>query len=156
MIFAIDPGPERSAYVLLGGDGVPIEFEILDNRNLGRLERMSRSCRGSHDLVIESVESYGMPVGKEVFETCYWIGRFDANCTATLIPRRDIKLHLCGSPRAKDSHIRQALIDRFGPGKAKAIGLKATPGPLYGFKSHLWSALALAVTHYDKKAGVKK
>ena len=70
-----------------------------------------------------------------------------------MIYRKDVKLHLCGSPRAKDSNIRQALIDRFGPGKEKAIGLKKTPGPLYGVKSHVWAALAVAVTHLDGADG---
>jgi len=53
--------------------------------------------------------------------------------------------------RAKDANIRQALIDRYGPGKDKAIGQKKTPGPLYGFKSHEWAALAVAVTWMDQQ-----
>lgn len=65
--------------------------------------------------------------------------------------RRDIKLHLCNSVRAKDANIRQALIDRYG-GKEKAIGKKKSPGPLYGIKSHMWAALALAVTYHDQYA----
>ena len=53
--------------------------------------------------------------------------------------------------RAKDANVRAALIDRFGPSKRKAIGLKATPGPLYGVHSHMWSALAVAVTYGDRR-----
>ena len=30
--------------------------------------------------------------------------------------------------------------------KDAAIGKKATPGPLYGVKSHAWAALAVAIT----------
>ena len=96
-------------------------------------------------VVVEMVASYGMPVGKEVFETCVWIGRFmqvwhDPDAVR-LIYRRDVKLHLCGSARAKDGNIRQALIDKLGP-----QGTKKAPGPTYGVKSHAWAALALAVT----------
>jgi len=58
-----------------------------------------------------------------------------------------VKLHLCGSARAKDTNIRQALIDRYG-GSA-AIGKKAAPGPLYGVSKDVWSALAVAVTAAD-------
>ena len=36
-------------------------------------------------------------------------------------------------------------------GKDKAIGSKREPGPLYGFKADLWSALALAVTFETMK-----
>ncbi len=68
-----------------------------------------------------------------------------------LLKRFDVKLHLCGNARAKDTNIRQALIDRFGgiEGKSKAVGTKKAPGPLYGCKSHMWAALAVAVTWWD-------
>jgi hypothetical protein len=103
-----------------------------------------------YNLAIERVASYGMAVGKEVFETCEWVGRFDeawhatSGRNASLIYRRDVKLHLCQSARAKDANIRQALIDRFG-----APGTKKAPGVTYGIKSHLWAAFALAVFAHD-------
>jgi hypothetical protein len=62
-----------------------------------------------------------------------------------LVYRRDVKLHLCHSPRAKDANVRQALIDRLGP-----QGTKKNPGPTYGMKSHLWAALAVGVYAMDK------
>ena len=62
-----------------------------------------------------------------------------------MLPRRAVKLALCGDSRAKDANIRQALIDRFG-GSA-AVGRKAAPGPLYGITRDVWSALAIAVTY---------
>jgi hypothetical protein len=100
---------------------------------------------GAEIFAIEMVASYGMPVGREVFETVRWIGRFQQAWrdpeTVRFVYRKDVKLHLCGSARAKDANIRQALIDKLGP-----VGTKAVPGPLYGVKSHIWSALAVAVT----------
>ena len=71
------------------------------------------------------------------------------------LTRRAVKLHLCGSARAKDTNIRAALIDRFGGtgGRRAAVGLKASPGPLYGIRSHEWAALAVAVTWHDQHSG---
>ena len=99
-------------------------------------------------VVIEKVESYGMAVGAEVFDTVLWAGRFAEaahRVPVVMLPRRAVKLALCGDSRAKDANIRQALIDRFG-GSA-AIGRKAAPGPLYGISRDVWSALAIAVTY---------
>ena len=64
-----------------------------------------------------------------------------------------MKLALCGSARAKDANVRQAIIDRFAGvgGKAVAVGTKKTPGPLYGISNHKWSALALCLVWIDKK-----
>ena len=58
--------------------------------------------------------------------------------------RSKVKLHFCGSSRAKDGNVRASILDRFG-GKLTAVGKKATPGPLYGVHGHMWSALAVAI-----------
>ena len=76
------------------------------------------------EIVIEMIASYGMPVGKEVFETCVWIGKFvqASNLNEKYIYRKDEKINICHSMKAKDSNIRQALIDRFGQ-----VGTKKNP-----------------------------
>jgi len=152
-MIAIDPGPEQSAYMAYSGGQVGA-MGITDNRDL--VERLRGAVRGNPDepVVIEMVASYGMSVGKDVFETVYWIGRFsEAVGGAERVYRKDVKVHLCGNMKAKDSNIRQALIDRFGGtgGKDAAVGKKASPGPLYGIRKDLWSALAVAVTYEDRR-----
>ena len=147
-VLAIDPGPTESAYVVLQ-DAEPVRWEKLPNEDL--LEVLPR--KGIGLLAVEMVASYGMPVGAEVFETCVWIGRFIERWghDFQLIPRAEVKLHLTNTRNAKDAHIRQALIDRFGPGKDRAVGKKATPGPLYGLTGDCWSAQAVAVTVVDSE-----
>lgn len=148
MLLAIDPGPSSSAWILFDRDKGPITFGFIEN---DRLIDMLPSSE-AREMAIEMVACYGLAVGADVFETCKWIGRFvqawNAGERHTLVYRKDIKMHLCHSMRAKDSNIRQALIDRFG-GKDKAIGKKKTPGPLFGVSGHLWSALAVAVYYAD-------
>lgn len=144
---AIDPGTTESAYVVYD-DGKIIDNAILSNDVL--LEIL-RSSKPTHKLAIEMIASYGMPVGKDVFETVLWIGRFIEAWGGPFekVYRTDVKMHLCKNTRAKDPNIRQALIDRYPPvggGSTPQIGVKDQPGPLYGMKSHLWAALAVAVT----------
>ena len=148
-IFAIDPGTTHSGLVIMV-DGRVTSSGVLENREM--LDEIAIH-RGT-PMACEMIASYGMAVGKEVFETCVWIGRFmeraDNPDAVRLVYRKDVKLHLCGSPRAKDANIRQALIDRWG-GKAEAIGTIKKPGPLYGVKSHAWAALGVAVTALETK-----
>ncbi len=149
---AIDPGNEESAFVLYR-DGRPFDYGIAEN---GAMFDVLRRTRMHVDhLAIEMIASYGMPVGREVFETCVWIGRFVQawGDSHSFVYRKDVKLHLCGQARAKDGNVRQALIDRYG-GKEKAIGKKATPGPLYGVSADVWQALAVAVTYADGAVGL--
>lgn len=146
-ILAIDPGCTDSAYVFLT-EGLPVRFGKLPNLHL--LNALSE-FRHVERLYVEMVASYGMPVGREVFETCVWIGRFQERWgkESNLVYRKVVKMHLCGRNNAKDANIRQSVIDRFGPGKDKAIGKKHSPGPLYGVKADVWQALALALTCWD-------
>lgn len=152
-VIAVDPGNEQSAFLIQGRS--ISSFGILPNDEL--IEKVKRwSNVGCDDhLAIEMIASYGMPVGREVFDTCVWIGRFVEawGRPHTLVYRRDVKMHLCGNNTAKDANIRQALIDRFGPGKTAAIGTKKQPGPLYGVTADVWSALAIAVTWTDRWGG---
>lgn len=147
-ILAIDPGPEYSAFIVW--DGKEISVKSIEENN-SALVALKDYYLPNAQCVIEMVASYGMSVGKEVFETCVWIGRFMQawGGGVTLLYRRDVKMHLCHSMKAKDSNIRQALIDRFGP-----PGTKKAPGLTYGLKADMWQAFALAVTwryiHYGK------
>lgn len=156
IVMAIDPGPARSAWVTLNTETGGIRNHGLsDNAMLLGLLRVevAPATGPIESVVIEKVEGFGMPVGAEVFETVFWSGRF-AEAARPIrvdrIGRKAVKIHLCGSMRAKDPNIRQALIDRYG-GSA-AIGRKATPGPLYGVSGDVWSALAVAVTWADLHA----
>lgn len=143
-VLAIDPGNEESAFVI-SDDGLRFEFGKYHNAAL--LSLIRDGARGADRLAIEMIASYGMPVGREVFETCVWIGRFIQawGRKFTVVYRKDVKLHLCGQTRAKDGNVRTSLIDKFG-GKAKAIGTKKSPGPLHGMSKDVWAALGVYVT----------
>ncbi len=146
MILGIDPGPNQTAFALWCGDHLGL-FNILPNEEFISWIRV-QSAMGSIPA-IEMIQSFGMPVGKEIFETVLLIGRvieiYDCQgLKANLVYRKDIKLHFCGTNRAKDSNIRQVLIDRFGE-----VGTKKNPGKLYGISKDMWSALAIATYYGD-------
>jgi hypothetical protein len=153
VILAIDPGPKESAYVVLNKDLKPIRFGKVSNEELLsdlRMDIHQRIADFSIDhFAIEMVAFYGMSVGKEVFDTVFWIGRFwqvMEEYTRAFVYRKDVKVNLCGTVRAKDTNIRQALIDRFGP-----VGNKSNKGWFYGVKADIWSAIAVGVTYADKR-----
>jgi len=139
VILAIDPGTRESGFCRFDGRRVHASG-VLPNA------LMLDMCGWSTDdaLAIEKIEAMGMAVGAEVFETVHWSGRFlqawrDPN-SVRRITRREVKLDLCGSMRAKDPNIRAALIDMLGE-----PGTKKRQGATYGVSSHAWSALAVAV-----------
>ena len=154
ILLAIDPGPTQSAWMVYNSEtGGYRNAAHSPNEDLLALIRTDVApALHVERVVIEKVEGFGMPVGAEVFETVYWSGRF-AEAASPIrvdrIGRKAVKLHLCGTVRAKDGNIRQALIDRYGGSKEAAIGRKASPGPLYGISGDVWSALAVAVTYAD-------
>jgi len=151
IVCGIDPGTHESAVVLF--NGVTVEAHGIHPNETILTQLRSGELPGDV-MVIEMMQSsYGMPVGKETFETVFTTGRFAEawypKRLATM-GRPTVKQHLCQTVRATDANIRQAIIDRFGPTVEKAIGRKASPGPLYGLKSHEFAALAIALTWYDQ------
>lgn len=145
-ILSIDPGNKQSAFVIWNGVEI-LEKAILPNEEL--LLSLNRIHVKAPTMVIEKVCSYGMAVGETIFDTVFWTGRYCQRwgCTGwERIPRLNVKLHLCHQAKAKDSNIRQALIDRFGE-----PGTKNNQGLTYGLSKDMWAAFALAVYAVDNR-----
>lgn len=146
-IFAIDPGTTESAFVVWENNMVWNKGKYSNEKIIDVIiPELRLQC---DVFAFEMVASYGMPVGKDIFETVFWTGRFyeafvNPFCKAIKIYRKDVKMHICNHPRAKDSNIRQALIDRFGK-----PGTKKNPSMLYGVTKDIWAALAIAVYTND-------
>lgn len=154
-ILAIDPGNVYSAYCIMDADTLkPLEFGKVENEQL----LMDILCRDAiaDEAVIEMVASYGMAVGKEVFETVFWIGRYYEALSGMMqvdrLYRLEEKQHICHDSRAKDSNIRQALIDRFATHDLKnGRGTKKDPDFFYGFAADIWAAYAVGLTYIETK-----
>ena len=149
MILAIDPGNEQSAYAVLNEELFPVSFGKVDNRNL--LDDITNIVVGNciKNAAIEMVACYGMAVGKTVFETCVYIGKLterleNNGVEVTYIYRKDEKMNLCHTMKAKDGNISQALRDRFGE-----KGTIKNKGWFFGFKADIWQAYAVGVTYND-------
>lgn len=164
-LLAIDPGNTHSGWCVVDVETRrPVDFGKTTNEYL--LERIDTYSDMPNNLavdhvVIEMVASYGMAVGADVFETCVWIGRYlqayveGHGMTPELVKRQPVKLHHCHSAKAKDSNIRQALVDRFAPGQPNhGKGTKTQPGWFHGFAADVWQAYALAVFAADQLAAL--
>lgn len=156
ILLAIDPGDKESGYVFMESETYkPIRFGKEENSSVLLMLQLS----AYEELVIERIASYGMAVGRNVFETCEWVGRFTQ--AATVFPeyvyRREEKINICGNPTANDANIRMALIDRFAEHDFKrGKGTKKNPDFFYGFKADVWQAFAVGVTYLDKKEQEKR
>jgi len=166
MIIAIDPGPEESAIVCyvesasVGYEcGQPIEWSIGPNEYIRReIIDMASRYDDATTLAIEYTPPYSLQttsgrhyVPNQVALTAIEIGRFVQLWSvyerpAVLVSRMDVKKHLLGRATGNDAAITQAILARYGGTRENAVGKKTSPGPLYGLKRDLWSALAVAIT----------
>lgn len=150
-VFAIDPGYKESAFVCYDGQRI-LSKDMLDNEKMLESIDWLKEKAADTVLVTEQMQLFaGRVIGVEVFDSVFWAGMF----THAWRPRRwdrilrsKVRGHL-GASRGGDAAVRQALIERFGPHKETAVGLKKSPGPLFGVTSHEWSALAIAVVWHD-------
>jgi hypothetical protein len=189
IILAIDPGTFESGWCVYNTDTSRIEKDpatgeekqVGKDKNEDVLEKVNLFNDWYDDgmVVVEMVASYGMPVGKEVFETVFWLGRFCQEARAfERVYRKDIIRHINRSTKGKDPTIRQALMDmnRFGGMECVSIGgvkcpkckgkawvgrnhdpcpecaesgWKHPPGPLNGVTRDMWAAVAVAVFYQD-------
>lgn len=155
LILSIDPGTYESAYIVYDTE---TKKPLLDHAGKCINELMVKFVRayavGTADsLSIEMVASYGQRVGQSVFETCVWIGRFaqawEENTGKRWIEvyrRKDVFAHLCPEGKPNDGAVRAAICNRYGGDVKTAKGTKKNPGPLYGLKGDIFSALAVAIT----------
>tara|TARA_R100000951_G_C2616333_1_gene172908 strand:- start:273 stop:944 length:672 start_codon:yes stop_codon:yes gene_type:complete len=161
LVCAIDVGTVKSGYVI--GRALPSGlFEISKCGIVSNNEILDLFYQDdSFDAIaMENFQSMGMSVGKSVFDSCIWLGRFIQEARRShpalpvwLLHRTTVKSEICGSSRAKDKNVRQAIIDLYpagnGGGKCPQIGLAKQKGMLYGVSSHMWSALGVAIS-FDK------
>ena len=154
-ILAIDPGPTTSGYCAWDGErviqaGTDVANETLITMALPALLVASRDARGI-TLAIERAVTYGKAPGNTVDQTIFLSGRLfewwrlTTGQRAHCIRYAEVCLHHCGARALPESHVKQALLDRFGP-----VGTKVAPGVFYSVHGHAWSALALAVCVFDR------
>lgn len=160
MILGLDPNPLVIASVLFDTvRGVVLGHwttettatmrELMNGTFHVRLETLGAEAKTTV-WAIEGLESRGMTIGQETFDTVFLSGRLFQQLSSLgwdvrLIGRSKVKIAICGSMRATDTSIRHAILDLWG-GKQAAIGHRATPGPFYGIHHHEWQALAVALT----------
>lgn len=151
-ILAIDPGTTESGVAIIEMPEFRLGmFGKLPNEKVFDAVRIYQF----DEVAIEKVACYGMPVGKDVFETCIWIGRFIEQLQGhkiSFVFRKEEKLHLCGSLQAKDANIKQALVNRYAKHDFRSgKGTKKEPDTFYGVAKDVWQAIAVGVTHYEKE-----
>lgn len=152
--FCIDCGTNRSGVCFYD------QVFCMDDEDLVR-GKLDNDCvldlvrLGLYDiLVMEDITPQGF-IGKTTIETVKWLGRFeqvarDRGKPVVYIARAFIKKHLTGKVnKIKDSHIRQAVIDRINP----RYTLK-NPGPLKGVTADVWSAVAVGIVWSETRGRV--
>jgi len=156
MILAIDPGPQESGFVLYDNKNSTVKkFGKVLNREL---EDMIIDELQNVPTYIEFPQAQGCLASNALLLTCRWAGRYEAHSNLVeLINRKDVVNFFECHKRTRqeksegikqvafDTQIRHKIIEMFGGSKEVAIGVKKSPGPLYGVKADVWQALAIAL-----------
>ena len=158
-ILSLDVGTFESAFCLIDSKTYkPLKFGKIDNNELLKVVKSETYDK----LIYEEFQSYGMAIGQSTIISITWNGRYiqsalDRNINVNAIYRKEEKMNLCGSMKAKDSNIRQALIDRFAQFDFKnGKGTKKEQDFFYGFSKDIWAAYAVGITWLDKQKQIEK
>ena len=151
-VVAFDVGTTETAFAIMTDQYELLDFGKVPNDYLLELKTIF-----SYDVfVYEKFMSYGMTIGQTTIDSIEWNGRYkqraiDVGCKKIVaLPRKEVKINLCGTMKAKDTNIRQALIDRFAKFDFKnGKGTKNNRDVFYGVSADCWSSIALCVTYLD-------
>lgn len=142
MILCIDPGNEKSGWATVAPG--PALIDCGKDANADVRERV---CEGAFEaLILEGIQSYGKPVGRSIFGTAQWLGRYWECAAARELPvvcvfRPEVFRAVTGCMRGGDRILRHVLSLRFGKETARKLGGKG---------SDTWSAFALGVYYWDR------
>lgn len=160
-ILAIDVGTTESGYAIMRFN--KDDIKLLSFGKIANDALMQIIKNDDYDqLVYEQFQSFGMAVGESTIESILWNGRLiqaamDRGISVDRIYRKEEKLCLCNTLRAKDANIRQALIDRYAKtDKKNGKGTKKEPDVFFGVKKDVWSAIAVGVTWMEKMEEEKR
>lgn len=144
-IFAIDPGTNRSAFVIWDTE----QQKILKMSKI-KLEKTYNNYKNEvlfkylieekFDIcAIEDISYQGNKIGKTTINTIKWIGRYQQFCIdndidVELLERKFVKYQILGKCVGSDENIRNVL---------KKIYSNAI---IKGLADHTWQAFALAVS----------
>lgn len=155
-LLSLDVGTTESAFCIIDIDTYkPLKFGKISNEELLKIVKEEQY----DEMVYEEFQSYGMPIGQTTITSITWNGRYiqstlDRNKPVFRVYRKDEKINLCRTMKAKDSNIRQALIDRFATFDFKnGKGVKGNKDFFYGFSKDVWAAFAVGITYLDKENG---
>lgn len=149
MILGVDPGPLESAFALVSRGYCIFSADKFPNERFWDRRDSPLYCREVEEVAVESIQSYGMAVGRSVFDTCYTIGRIQQICCEIpvpcyLYPRPEYARALAGGSRITDSLLRRSLLLRFGGDR------KGEPLHMLRGNPDKRSAFAVAAYHIDK------
>ena len=151
IVLSIDTGTTESAYAVMNYHKQERLVEFGKIHNDAMIDKIINLSSKINFVCYEEFASYGMPIGQTTMKSIWWNGYFCAICEKSNLPfypvlRKDVKMHICQTMKAKDANIRQAIIDKYGE-----PGTKKNPGMLYGASKDVWSAIAINLTFNDQK-----
>lgn len=157
-ILAIDPGTTSSGVVVYCSQEKLVLWSTKALENNEVLALISKVGAGASTplpsiVAVERVQAQGL-AGNDVLKTAEWSARFVQSAECFGLPfrwhyRREVCRHLDVSGGKKDSQVRERCIELHGGDKSAAVGVKKSPGPLYGVSGHAWQALGLALLVAD-------
>ena len=146
MILAVDPGNLESGYCVFNElDETFTDFGKVGNEKIcDIIDKYRPICQ---HFVLENMANFGgSSPGRDVLDTCIWIGIFSerwGRAKTEFVFRKTVVTHHTNNPKGGDSDIRRALIERYGDptrGKKKQKGNK-----MQDVVKDVLSALAIAV-----------